>query len=931
MTWLPQPRSLLALGLVAGLGLATGPAHATHFRYAHIIWKPVGGNKVEFRIQGAWRRNATPTQDHCVNPATGAVIACTGSDGFAGVNDVIREEIGDTIFFAGDGSTISVGGNWLYYLVTSIDPANNWLFGEALDPASLPAVDTTIEHTYPGPGPWTARIDSCCRISAAVAPNAHINNPDREYLVQTTVDLNVAGNHSPVSGLPPIVLCPQNGLCSFQISASDPNNDPLRFRLATAAEAAGNGVFTQPGPPNAPNAASVSTSGLYTWNTTGATLGASGFNTLYSTQVIIEDLNGSGNAKSKVAVDFFIQLVPIVNHPPTFSQPQCGTTFNVNTGQQVSFSVQASDQDAGDIVQLNAAGVPQGATMTPQLPTSGNPVSSTFSWTPTLAQAGTYQVTFSATDQSNQQALCSVTINAVSTCGNATVDPGEQCDGGTCCTPACQYATGVCRPAAGTCDVAESCTGTSAMCPPDGFVPSGTVCRASAGVCDIAETCTGSSANCPGDGFASGTVCRASAGVCDVAETCTGSSASCPGDGLANPGTPCRAAAGDCDVVETCTGASASCPGDGFANPGTTCRAAAGTCDLPEICSGGSPTCPPDVFVPVGTPCRAAAGVCDVAEACVGSAQCPADAKSTAVCRAAVDQCDAPESCNGTSDTCPPDADAPDGTSCSDGDACSGPDTCQGGTCIGPVVDDDGDGLANGCDNCPDVANPNQADGDGDGVGDVCDDCPAAPDPAQGDLDGDGVGTECDNCPANFNPDQSDLDGDGIGDVCDLLHPTRIKLKGQTTVVVDQSTLGAKIDFIEEAIFSTRAGVTLRIQDALGTDFAHHWNPGDCGAKFGGGRPLYRCLNGTTAKPQLFSAKFKPLPTQPTAWRAFIKLLGLTQVTSPQGSGVLPPFKGPVTVTLSYQPDDAGASVLDRPGLIRDCKVGRISLLCREF
>ncbi len=38
-----------------------------------------------------------------------------------------------------------------------------------------------------------------------------------------------------------------------------------------------------------------------------------------------------------------------------------------------------------------------------------------------------------------------------------------------------------------------------------------------------------------------------------------------------------------------------------------------------------------------------------------------------------------------------------------------------------PVVDSDGDGVADSADNCPNTANPNQADWDGDGVGDACD------------------------------------------------------------------------------------------------------------------------------------------------------------------------------------------------------------------
>lgn len=44
----------------------------------------------------------------------------------------------------------------------------------------------------------------------------------------------------------------------------------------------------------------------------------------------------------------------------------------------------------------------------------------------------------------------------------------------------------------------------------------------------------------------------------------------------------------------------------------------------------------------------------------------------------------------------------------------------------GPLGDADGDGVPNGTDNCPDVANPDQADTDGDGIGDACEGTPPA-------------------------------------------------------------------------------------------------------------------------------------------------------------------------------------------------------------
>jgi hypothetical protein len=94
--------------------------------------------------------------------------------------------------------------------------------------------------------------------------------------------------------------------------------------------------------------------------------------------------------------------------------------------------------------------------------------------------------------------------------------------------------------------------------------------------------------------------------------------------------------------------------------------------------------------------------------------------------------------------------------------------------------DTDNDGVIDCQDNCPQAANPDQADTDGDGIGDACDpdidndgvanaqdNCPTVYNPNQQDSDSDGIGNACDNCPNTANSDQKDTDGDGIGDACD--------------------------------------------------------------------------------------------------------------------------------------------------------------------
>ncbi len=381
---------------------STEESYATHFRYGHLTWQKLSGNTVQFKLVNAFRRNG---------------YVGTAGDGFPAVGDVIEEHIGTTTLDFGDGDNTPV----LEYKVISIDVSNNWLLGQALEPGST--TKTTIDHTYPSSGPWTAEINSCCRTSGEQ------NNPDGDYQVSTIVE-TASGNTSPGSSLPAIVNLIQSATASFFVPGADPDpSTTLKWRLASSSEA-GTG-FDQP-TAGSEDLTVNNLTGLVSWNTLAAVLGG-----LYSCQIIIEDYDAvTGALKTQVAVDFLILIVECDpdNVSPAFvaPSPTCGSTIPATVGSPVSFTVTASDADAADIVSLNSGGVPSGATLTPGLPSDGNPISTTFDWTPGAGDNGTHVVTFSATDDCGAQALCSYTIDVTCNCDDADLCTADECIRGVC-------------------------------------------------------------------------------------------------------------------------------------------------------------------------------------------------------------------------------------------------------------------------------------------------------------------------------------------------------------------------------------------------------------------------------------------------------------------------------------------------------------------
>lgn len=288
----------------------TAQANHSHFRFGHINWVQDASGPFVARITytAGFRRSSFS----CFEPISGTVILCSELDGLPGIGDVFAETVGGThINDFGDGSSTDT----LYFKVFAFDAEDDWVMARALEPGT--ATQEYLLHTYLGVGPYTVISADCCRTLIANGTNAHVNNPNKNYSVEAVINFQTTA--SPVSLLPPVVDCPMNSVCEFTVAAVDPDafdpEDPqLNWRLATPVEMGGANLLQPPGATVDPE------TGVYSWDTTGVALGGEGFNTLYSTQVVIEDLDGNNNPISKVAIDFFIRIVELPGPPAGFLQ-----------------------------------------------------------------------------------------------------------------------------------------------------------------------------------------------------------------------------------------------------------------------------------------------------------------------------------------------------------------------------------------------------------------------------------------------------------------------------------------------------------------------------------------------------------------------------------------------------------------------------------
>jgi hypothetical protein len=212
--------------------------YASHFRYGHISWtRQPGTRTVTFTVTTAWRAAAP--------------------------------ELTNLNF--GDGS---VNG---YILGTQIGSGPDYV-----------VLQYTITHIYANDGPFTAYFNDCCRIlDLGLGSSVYYN-------VATTVCLTGNNGGSPINLSPQILKLPILSNAQLQLNAIDSDGSSVTFSQATIAGAG----YTYSPPIVGGNALSVSSTGVVSWNTSGATVGQ-----LYVLRVKFSD----GCAESEA--DYIVEIV----------------------------------------------------------------------------------------------------------------------------------------------------------------------------------------------------------------------------------------------------------------------------------------------------------------------------------------------------------------------------------------------------------------------------------------------------------------------------------------------------------------------------------------------------------------------------------------------------------------------------------------------
>jgi hypothetical protein len=253
------------------------------------------------------------------------------------------------------GDKCVVEGSALNFTVTATDPDGDALFLAAIGLPSGASFDADT-----GEFSWTPLSGDAGSYPVTFGANDGIDSVSESITIAVVGTdqcpmLEELGDYETLEGM----------LLNFTVQAIDPNGDPVTLSATNLPD----GATFDPGLAGSPAA------GVFTWLPSYDQAGD--YNLAFTAT------SGSPPLSSSETITITVEDM---NRAPVLDA--IGDK-SVAEGSTLSFTVTASDLD-GDEVVLAAIGLPSGA--------SFDPGTGVFEWTPLLGDAGSYQVTFNATD-----------------------------------------------------------------------------------------------------------------------------------------------------------------------------------------------------------------------------------------------------------------------------------------------------------------------------------------------------------------------------------------------------------------------------------------------------------------------------------------------------------------------------------------------------
>jgi parallel beta-helix repeat protein len=279
--------------------------------------------------------------------------------------------------------------------VTASDPNGDAL--QSLTASGLPTGATftpgtgntagTLSWTpgYTQAGTYTVTFSAANNLSGSATTTITVNNVDRP----------------PVVTAPPAVSVNEGSPLAVNVTASDPDGDPIT--ALTAAGLPAGATFT-------PGAG----------NTTGTLSWTPGYTQAGTYTVSFTAANAlSGSVTTTITVNF-------VDQPPAVTAPP---NVTVGEGSALTINVTASDPNGDAITALTAdlSALPAGAKFTP----GPGDTTGTLIWTPGYSDAGKYAVTFTAANALSGSATTAIIVNHLDRAPVVTAPPNANVNEGS--------------------------------------------------------------------------------------------------------------------------------------------------------------------------------------------------------------------------------------------------------------------------------------------------------------------------------------------------------------------------------------------------------------------------------------------------------------------------------------------------------------------